>query len=129
MDRDLRSPSGVRAVLLCVAAAFTMAACGSDNDIVPSGPPGTLVVTAATTGPDADANGYRVALDSGPAQALGTNGNTTFENTPSGEHSLVVSGVSGNCSVASGNTQSVAIPPEDTARVELQVTCSLRRFA
>src|SRR5690349_21839674 len=90
MDRDLRSPSRPLALLLCAATAVTMVACGSDNGIIPSGPPGTLVVTAATTGPDADANGYRVALDSGPAQTLGTNGNTTFENAPSGEHSLVV---------------------------------------
>ena len=129
MDRDLRSPSGARTLVLCAAAAVAMAACGSDNGITPSGPPGTLVVTAATSGPDADANGFRVAIDSGPAQTLGTNGSTTFEEVPSGEHSLVVSGVSGNCTVANGDDQRVVIPPEDTAKVNLQITCSLRRFA
>ena len=74
MDRELRLPSGPRALLLCAAVALALAGCGSDRGIIPSGPPGTLVVTAATTGPDVDANGYRVAIDSGPAQTLGANG-------------------------------------------------------
>ena len=113
-------------LLLCAGVVLLLAACGSGDDLIPPGPPGTLVVSAATTGPDADANGYRVSLDSGPAQTLGTNGSTTFEAVPSGEHTLLVSGVSGNCDVTGGATQTVAVVPEDSTTIELQVTCSLQ---
>ena len=129
MRSDRLSLGSPRAPLACAALALALAGCGSDNSIIPPGPPGTLVVTAVTTGPDADANGYRVAVDSGPAQSLGTNGSTTFEDVPSGEHTLVVGGVSGNCSVTDGATQRVAVTPDDSTQLQLQVTCSLRRLA
>ena len=115
--------------LTWAGAVLAIAGCGNERRITPPGPPGTLVVSVTTTGPDADADGYRVALDGGPTQSLGPNGGTTFEDVPSGDHTLEVGGVSGNCTVAEGATRPVTVVADDTTNAELQVTCALRRVA
>jgi Tol biopolymer transport system component len=129
MRHACRSLAGRRIVLNCAGALLALTGCGSDRTIIPPGPPGTIVVHAATTGPDADANGYLVAIDSGPAQTLGANGSTTFDEVPSGEHTLDVGGVSGNCTVADGATRQVDVLPDDSTDIALQVACVLRRIA
>lgn len=129
MRHDSRSLVRAHRVVTCAAMLLALAGCGSDGGITPAGPPGTLLVTAVTSGTDVDANGYLVSLDSSPQQALGANGSTTFETVPSGDHILDVGGVSGNCTVANGATQSVVIAPDDSTTVALEVTCVLRRIA
>lgn len=121
--------AGHRAALACTSLLLTLAACGSEESIIPPGPPGTLVVSVATSGADADADGYFVIVDSGPAQTLAANGSTIFEDVPSGEHMLAVGGVSGNCSVADGATRTVTVMPDDSTEVVLEISCVLRRLA
>src|SRR5205809_7975506 len=66
----------------------------------PTGPTtGSLSVTTATSGAsgDLDPDGYTVTLDGTTSRAIGINASVTFTGLTPGSHSVVLSGVAGNC--------------------------------
>jgi hypothetical protein len=82
---------------------------------------GSLTITAVTTGPSPDANGYQVTVDGAERGALPVNGSLTLAGLPSGTHSVGLSGVAANCQVQGDNPRAAAIPGGETVR--FTVTC------
>src|ERR1043166_2133485 len=66
---------------------------------------GDLTVSTSTTGSNLDADGYTVTLDGNSSRAIGTNGSVTFSGLPSGSHTVVLSGIAGDCSVRGGSSR------------------------
>src|SRR5436189_5382617 len=91
---------------------------------LPAEKTGDLDVTTTTTGSDPDPDGYTVAVDGGTGQPIGINSSVRFTGLAAGSHSVVLSGVAGNCRVSGGNTQTVNVPSGGTATVAYSVTCA-----
>jgi len=85
---------------------------------------GDLTVSTSTTGSNLDADGYTVTLDGNTSRAIGTNGSITFTALPSGSHTVVLSGVAGNCSVSGGTSRTVNVPSGGTASTSFAVSCT-----
>jgi len=85
---------------------------------------GNLTVSTSTTGANLDPDGYTVAVDGGPGQAIGINGSLSFTNLAAGSHSVTLSGVAVNCTVTGGNSQTVTVPSGGTATAAFSVSCS-----
>ena len=120
-----------------VASTCTVSGSSSRTVNVPSGgtatttftvtcstPPGSLTVTTSTSGSNVDQDGYTVAVDGGPGQAISINGSITFTGLAAGSHDVVVSGVAANCSVSGGSSQSVSVPSGGTATAPFSVSCA-----
>jgi hypothetical protein len=85
---------------------------------------GDLTVSTSTTGSNLDADGYTVTLDGSTSRAIGTNGSVTFAGLASGSHTVVLSGVAGNCSVSGGTSRTVNVPAGGTAATSFAVSCA-----
>src|SRR5436190_284256 len=75
---------------------------------------GSIQVTTATSGIDLDPNGYAMQIDGGSLRLLLGAGTVTIDGLAGGDHSVVLSGAAGNCTV--GVTR-------DTARTTFRVSC------
>jgi len=84
---------------------------------------GSLTVTASTTGSSLDPDGYTVTIDGSFSQQIATNGSVTFTG-PSGDHSLLLSGVASNCTVGGANPRTVTVPSGGTATTTFTVSCA-----
>src|SRR3989442_238987 len=69
----------------CLLAAL---ACGGSESTGPSA--GSIQVATATTGDDLDRDGYTVAVDGGPGQALAANGMITYSELSAGNHTVAL---------------------------------------
>lgn len=100
-----------------------MAACGGGSD--PSeDPTGSLVVTAQTAGSSLDPDGYTVAVDGGAGYAVPINGSVTIAGLGVGAHSLVITGVVGNCSLFDGSPRAFTIAGDEESHLTIEVGCS-----
>jgi Tol biopolymer transport system component len=94
-----------------------------------SGTTGAIRVNVTTSGSPTDPDGYRVTLDdtppgSGRSMPVPTTGSITFTGVQGGTHSVGLSGLAGNCSVAGGPSQNVSVTVGATAEVSFTVTCA-----
>jgi Tol biopolymer transport system component len=95
---------------------------------------GSILVTATTTGPDPDGDGYLVALDgvittqdsTGPAGILGPNDSTAFTAVLTGSHEVRLDGVRTNCAVAGGVVRQVTVTAGYVVTVDFAVACVAR---
>jgi hypothetical protein len=85
---------------------------------------GSIRLTTNTTGSDLDANGYQFSIDGGQGQSIGANATSTIGGVTAGAHTIQLSDVAGNCTVANGSSQSVTVSPGVTAIVDFTVTCT-----
>ena len=85
---------------------------------------GNLTVTTSTTGSNLDPDGYTVTVDGNSSKAIGINGSVTFTGLSVGSHTVVLSGVAGNCSVSGGTSRTVMVPSGGTVTVAFSVTCA-----
>ena len=85
---------------------------------------GTLRITTTTTGPSPDADGYAFLVDGGTGQPIGVNVMVTLPNVAAGAHTVLLSGIAGNCSLGGTNPRSVSVPAGATASVAFTVACS-----
>jgi hypothetical protein len=85
---------------------------------------GSIRVTASTSGASLDADGYLATLDGGAGQALGVDGSVRFSDVSVGSHTIALSNVAGNCTVAEGTTRTVTVTLGETSDVRFVVTCS-----
>jgi hypothetical protein len=85
---------------------------------------GSLRITTATTGPQPDADGYQFAVDGGAAQPIGPNAQVTVAQVAAGSHTVLLSGVAENCSVAGGASKTVTVAAGQTAEVAFSIECS-----
>ncbi len=122
-----------------VAANCTASANGSASTAVSAGaasqvnftvtctaiqaPTGTLRITTATSGAEPDPDGYKVAVDGGPAQAIGVNGQVELANLSVGAHTAVLSDIAANCS-ADNASKTATVAAGATATVAFTITCT-----
>ena len=90
----------------------------------PGPAPGTLTVTATTSGSELDPDGYGVTLDGGASQPLGINAAITLPDISTSSHQVELIGVALNCTVSGTNPRNVTVAAGKTASVAFKVTCS-----
>src|SRR5437899_7649585 len=93
----------------------------------PTGPTtGSLSVTTATSGAsgDLDPDGYTVTLDGTTSRAIGINASVTFTGLTPGSHTVVLSGVAGNCTVSGGTSRTVSVTAGSTASTSYSISCA-----
>lgn len=83
---------------------------------------GTVLVTTATTGDSVDADGYSVALGA-DTLPIGIADTVAFVDVATGDQTVSLSGIAGNCSVADSATRTATITGSDTASVDFVITC------
>jgi hypothetical protein len=108
----------VTSVLLW-AAPLAWLGCGGGGgtDIVlPS-----LTITTSTAGVELDSDGYAVAVDGGSPRAIGPNATVTVDGLPDGQHTVELSGMAANCSVAN-NPRTVRVSA-GTATAAFAISC------
>src|SRR6266480_6147501 len=79
------------------------------NCVAAPPPTGNLTVSTSTTGSSLDPDGYTVTLDGNTNRAIPANGSVTFSGLSAGSHTVVLSGVAGNCTVSGGTSRTVNV--------------------
>jgi Tol biopolymer transport system component len=92
--------------------------------VTPPPSAGSLRISTTTTGAELDPDGYSYAVDGGSSQLIGINATATLTNVSAASHSIQLSGLAGNCSVAGTNPSSVTVTAGATAEVSFAVTCT-----
>ena len=113
-DRGSNNPRGVWLITGVGAAVDFSLACGSF---------GELFVSTNTTGVD-PGGGYTVTVDGGASQPIAANGNVTFALLYAASHAVVLSGVTGNCTLAGSNSQQVNVSSGQTASITFSGSCT-----
>jgi len=116
---------------LWAAAAVTLMVAAACNDSQSPRPRallglpdvGTLAVTVTTSGSNTP-SGYTVIVDGSSSQSVGANGVATFLGLPSGNHTLLLSGVPANCSVSGDNPRTVSLIAGLVAATTFSVSCT-----
>jgi WD40-like Beta Propeller Repeat len=86
-------------------------------------PTGYLGINAVTTGADLDPDGYAMSIDNQATHSLGVNAAVVIANLAVGSHSVALSGVAGNCTVAGPNPAPATVGNGDTTRITFSITC------
>jgi len=84
---------------------------------------GSLTVTTMTTGSNLPA-GYTLTLDTGQSGTIGANDSVTATAIAAGDHAVTLSGLPGNCSLASPNPQAFTIAAGTTTQVGFTISCT-----
>lgn len=109
-----------------VLIAFMIGGCGGDSG---NGPPdtGAIRVTTSTMGEGPDPDGYTCRIDGGQhSHAMGINETHTFNDIATGEHSVELTGIDGNCEASGDNPRTLSILiPGQTASTTFNVNCAL----
>src|SRR5437588_6054051 len=115
------NPRSVSLIAGVVAATSFSVSCTA-----PPPPPttGNLTVTTSTSGSNLDTDGYTLTLDGGTTRSIGVNGSVTFSSVSAGSHTVVLSGVAGNCTVSGGTSRTVSVPAGGTASTSFAVSCA-----
>lgn len=115
--------------LLAGALLVGVASCGGDGGATgpdPGAPPGpatgSMDVSAATSGEDADPDGYTANVG-GQSRELDPDGAVTFEGLEEGPHDVELTGVRANCSVSGVNPQTVDVEAGAVAATNFDVVC------
>src|SRR5439155_1082778 len=71
-----------------------------------------------------DPDGYTATLDGTTSRAIGINASVTFTGLTPGSHSVVLSGVAGNCTVSGGTSRTVSVTAGSTASTSYSISCA-----
>ncbi|MEO6056510.1 MAG: hypothetical protein ABIQ49_06700, partial [Gemmatimonadales bacterium] len=112
--------------LLVTAPAALWLGCGGGGGDITNPPVGTLEVTTTTSGPEPDADGYAVSVDGVAAAAIGSNATVRTEGLVVGPHTVELTGVAANCTVAGGSALTVTVEAGSVAVARFEVTCGPR---
>jgi hypothetical protein len=110
-----------------VALAASLAAAlsvGCGDIFIATSSDGQIVVAVNTTGSGLDSDGFILIVDGGAEQLVPSDGALTLTGLAEGTHSVLLSGLAGNCEVAGSNPQSVAVGSDGTASVAFDVHCA-----
>src|SRR5436853_5137950 len=113
-DKGANNPRGVSILAGVGASSDFSLACGSW---------GELFVSTNTTGVDLG-GGYTVTVDGGASQPIAANGNVTYTQLYAASHTVVLSGVAGNCALTGSNSQQVNVSPGQTASLTFSAICA-----
>ena len=108
--------------LMVAGAALTALSCGGGDITTPT--TGSLAITTSTSGPEPDADGYAVTIDDGPETAIAASGTLQRDDVEPGNHTVQLTGMAANCTVAGENPRGVSVPAGETVTVTFQLTCS-----
>ena len=106
---------GIASILL----GSVLSACGGDSTSPPT--TGTIDFNIVTTGADIDADGFLLAVGTGPPQAIPANGNLSISSLP-GNLTLTISGLAFNCDVSAPASASVIVG--QAAHVDVRASCT-----
>jgi CARDB len=109
--------------LLAIAPAALWLGCGGGADVAVGPELGTLEITTATSGPEPDADGYTVSLDGATPEAIGTNATARHAGLAVGNHTVALSGLAQNCSIAGGATLDVSVTATTVAPAAFVIAC------
>jgi Tol biopolymer transport system component len=107
-----------------IAAGASASVAYTINCAPPPPRAGTLRITTATSGLDADLDGYTLALDGGAGQPVPLNGVTAVPNLAPGDHTVLLGGIAENCTAGSANPRPVTVAPETTTDLSFAISCS-----
>lgn len=110
-------------ILVGAPALFWVACGGGGGEGLVEPEVGTLEISATTSGPEPDADGYTVAIDGAGAHALGPNGTLRVGGLPSGPHTVALSGAAENCAVAGEGSAAVEVVSGSTVGVSFAIAC------
>jgi hypothetical protein len=85
---------------------------------------GSLTITAATTGPSPDSDGYIISIDGADRGTLAVNGAVTIIGLVPGSYLVGLSGVAANCQIQGDNARSVIITAGQNASLMYTITCA-----
>ena len=114
LDKGSNNPRGVSLVAGVGGSIDFSLGCGSW---------GELFVSTNTSGVDLGA-GYAVTVDGGASQTIAANGNVTFTQLYAASHTVVLSGVAGNCTLTGSNAQQVNVSAGQTASLTFSGSCA-----
>src|SRR5438093_7769518 len=106
-------------IMGCVLLVLLAAACRD----IPGPSSGDIQVAVRTTGADLDPDGYTVALDGGTARPIAINGTMTLSGLGTGSHTVVLSGLTSNCTLSGPNSRQIMVASHETAQVSFTVAC------
>ncbi len=86
--------------------------------------PRELTVVPNTTGTNKDPDGYRITLDATTIQDVPLDGIYTFKNLSPASHTVVLTGVAGNCTVTDGMSRTLTVPAAEPATATFNVVCT-----
>ena len=113
-----------RALAVLVAApAVLWLGCGGGSDLTEP-KVGTLEVTASTSGPEPDADGYTVSIDGAAAEALGPNATLRRTGVAAGTHAVELSGVAPNCTLGGAAHLDVDVAADAVGAAMFTITCA-----
>ena len=101
-----------------VTAAFTLT-CTAPPPVT-----GGIRVTTTTTGDSRDPDGYAFAVDGGPTQPVGTAATATVVGLATGNHTVTLTGIAGNCAVEGANPRPVTVADGGTAEIAFAIACT-----
>lgn len=87
---------------------------------------GTLALGTLTAGLSQDPNGYSMTIDGGAVIPLLGTDTLFIPGLSIGSHTILISGISGNCSMAEANPRSVTISANATTFAAATVSCTLQ---
>jgi hypothetical protein len=118
-------PVRLSPALTVLVAASTVAwlGCGGGSDLTEP-KVGTLEITASTSGPEPDADGYSVSIDGGTAEVLGVNGTLRRTGVIAGSHTVELSGLAANCTLAGAAHRDVSVAADAVAAAAFAITCA-----
>ena len=111
-----------RLCLLALGTVLSGLGCGGGDITTPT--VGSLHITTATTGLEPDADGYAVSIDGGAETPLGVNASLQRDNLEPGNHSVRLTGMAANCTLAGDNPRTIGVASGETATLAFQLTCS-----
>jgi hypothetical protein len=85
---------------------------------------GSIEVRAVTTGTNQDPDGYVATVDGGGGQRVDPNGKASFSDLLPGGHTVGLSDIAPNCSLAGDNPRTVNVTVGQTTTVSFEVTCA-----
>ncbi|HEX3235584.1 MAG TPA: CARDB domain-containing protein [Gemmatimonadales bacterium] len=98
--------------------------CGGGADVVVGPELGTLEITTTTSGPEPDPDGYAASVDGAAPEGIGTNATSRRAGLPVGNHTVVLSGLAPNCTVAGGTSLTVRITANTVVPAAFVVQCA-----
>lgn len=97
----------------------------SVNFTVTCGPTtGSLGVTAATSGPSPDADGYTVTVDGTERGPVAISGGISLDGVAPGDHLVGLNGVAGNCAVQEDNPRTITVTAGGSTSVAFVIVCA-----
>jgi hypothetical protein len=114
--KRLRSLLAFAALLLLLSTAC--------HEVVVEPGPGTLIVNASTTGTSLDPDGYTITVDGALTATIATNGTSSFPDLAFGMHTVVLTGLAMNCTVADANPRTIAVSGGQTTETTFDIACT-----